>query len=224
MKNFKTGCAHTILLALAKQRVPSAYFALEMGSARLAQRMLGQVGGFNSAMFRFGDAYLARRVEAARPELDGLPLWFVDAPGMRFSRLRANANQLMRTHGVRAFVLDYWQLVQPDGKVTNKAEFLAEVAQWCADHAHQHGTTWIITSQENRGGESYGSDGLAKACDWIASLHKHENKLIHAKLGSVETLWLDVKYSRDGPGDCVGGPDEAILYIDQAGPHLGQLP
>jgi replicative DNA helicase len=222
-KNFKTGCAHTILLALAKQRVPSCYFALEMGSARLAQRMLGQVGDFNGAMFRFGDAYLAQRVERARPALDDLPLWFVDAPGMRFSRLRANADQLMQAHGVRAFVLDYWQLVTPDVKVTNKADWLADVAQWCADHAHQHGTTWVIASQENRTGESYGSDGLAKACDWIAALHKHEKKLIHSRLGEVETLWMDVKYARDGSGEPVGGPDNAVLYIDRAGPHLAQL-
>lgn len=222
-----SGCAHTILLALARQRVPACYFALEMGDARLVQRMLGQVGGFNSAMFRYADEHLKRRVQQARPELDRIPLWLVNCPGVKFSRLKAMANQYTQTRGIKAFVLDYWQLVQPDTPTKNKADFLAEVAQFCADHAHEHGTTWIIASQENRSGESYGSDGLIKACDWHATLHKHEKKTILSGPGGmeeVETLWMDVKYSRDGSGDPIGGEDHAILYIDKRGPHLGQLP
>lgn len=222
-KSFKTGCAHTLLLALARQQVPSAYFALEMGSARLAKRMLGHIGGFNSAMFKHVDEYtITRTIEASRA-LGALPLWFVDCPGMKFSRLRATAAQLTTAYGVRAFVLDYWQLVNPDQPTRNKADFLADVAQWCADHAHEHGTTWLICSQENRTGESYGSDGLVKACDWHAVLHKHDQKYFLGET-PVETLWMDVKYARDGSGDSIGDEKSAVLYIDPHGPHLEQLP
>lgn len=231
MKSFKSGCCHTALLALARNGVPSCYFALEMGSGRLAQRILGQVGGFNSAMFRFGDEQLLHRVRQAREmsrdglmSLDEAPMYFIDQPGLRFSRLRAAANQMMRHHGVRAFVLDYWQLVQPDERVTNKADFLAEVAQWCADHAHEHNTTWFLASQENRAGESYGSDGLAKACDWLAVLHKHEEKMHLHPTGAVETLWAEVKHARDSSGCNIGDEDRPVLYINMAGPHLAQLP
>lgn len=221
-KNFKSGTAHSLLLALAQQRVPSAYFALEMGSSRLAKRMLGHIGGFNSAMFRHVDEYtITRTIEASRA-LSALPLWFVDCPGMKFSRLRAAAAQLAAAYGVKAFVLDYWQLVNPDQPTRNKADFLADVAQWCADHAHEHGTTWLICSQENRTGESYGSDGLAKACDWHAVLHKHEHKL-HLGPTAVETLWMDVKFARDGTGDSIGDEKTPVLYIDPKGPHLAQL-
>lgn len=222
-KSFKTGCAHTLLLALARQGVPSAYFALEMGSARLAKRMLGHIGGFNSAMFKHVDERtITRTIEASRA-LGALPLWFVDCPGMKFSRLRAAAAQLTTAYGVKTFVLDYWQLVNPDQPTRNKADFLAEVAQWCADHAHEHGTTWLICSQENRTGESYGSDGLVKACDWHAVLHKHDQKYILGET-PVETLWMDVKYARDGSGDSIGDEKSAVLYIDPHGPHLEQLP
>lgn len=222
-KSFKTGAAHSLVLALARQRVPSAYFALEMGSSRLAKRMLGHIGGFNSAMFKHVDEHtISRALEASRA-LSALPLWFVDCPGMKFSRLRATAAQLTAAYGVRVFVLDYWQLVNPDQPTRNKADFLAEVAQWCADHAHEHGTTWLICSQENRTGESYGSDGLVKACDWHAVLHKHEQKL-HLGETQVETLWMDVKFARDGSGDSIGDERNPVLYIDQRGPHLEQLP
>ena len=93
-KNFKSGCCHSVLVALAQQCVPSAYLAFEMGSARLAKRMLGHVGGFNSAMFKHVDEHtISRALEASRA-LSALPLWFVDCPGMKFSRLRATAAQL----------------------------------------------------------------------------------------------------------------------------------
>lgn len=221
-KSFKTGCAHSLLLSLARQGVPSAYFALEMGSARLAKRMLGHVGGFNSAMFKHVDERtITRTIEATRT-LGAMPLWFVDCPGMKFARLRAAAAQLATAYGVRAFVLDYWQLVNPDQPTRNKADFLADVAQWCADHAHEHGTTWLICSQENRTGESYGSDGLVKACDWHAVLHKHEQKL-HLGDTAVETLWMDVKFARDGTGDSIGDDKTAVLYIDPRGPHLAEI-
>lgn len=222
-KNFKSGTAHSLLLALARQGVPSAYFALEMGSSRLAKRMLGHIGGFNSAMFKHVDEHtITRTVEASRA-LSALPLWFVDCPGMKFSRLRATAAQLTAAYGVKAFVLDYWQLVNPDQPTRNKPDFLAEVAQWCADHAHEHGTTWLICSQENRTGESYGSDGLVKACDWHAVLHKHDQKFFLGE-NAVETLWMDVKYARDGSGDSIGDEKTPVLYIDPNGPHLAQLP
>ena len=222
-KNFKSGCAHTVLLALARQSVPAAYFALEMGSARLAKRMLGHVGGFNSAMFKHADGMTLRKAEDASRRLSLLPLWFVDCPGMKFARLKATAAQLIASYGVRAFVLDYWQLVNPDQPTKNKADFLADVAQWCADNAHEHGTTWIICSQENRAGESYGSDGLAKACDWHAVLHKHETKFHFGDGRQVETLWMDVKFARDGAGESIGDEKSSVLYIDPAGPHLAEI-
>lgn len=218
-----SGVAHTLLLNLAMQRVPSCYIALEMGSARLAQRMVGQLGKFNSAMFRHGGDHLKRRVNETRPMLDSLPLWFVDKPGLKFSRLRAEAAQQRMINGTRVFVLDYWQLVRPDGKVSNKADFMAEVADWCAEDAHEHGTTWIVLSQENRAGESLGGDGLARAADYLAQLHKHDTKFFAPGLEGVETLWWDVKFSRDGSSEPIGGPDNPVLYISKHGPHLAEI-
>lgn len=222
-KSGKSVAMQTLALATARAKVPTCYLALEMGGARIVQRMLAHVGGFNSAMFKHADEYLMQRVERARPELDYLPLYLMDCPAIRFSRLQSLADQLMQTHGIRCFVLDYWQLVKPDGRVTNRAEFLADVAQWCADHAHEHGTTWLVASQENRTGESYGSDGLVKACDWLAGIEKHDVKLHHGTLGPVETVWLDVRYARDGNGESIGSIERPMLMIHPCGPHLSGI-
>ena len=222
-KSGKSVAMQTLALAMARNRVPTCYLALEMGGARIVQRMLAQLGGFNSAMFRHADQHLLERVERARPELDAIPLYLMDCPAIRFSKLQTLADQLMQASGIRVFVLDYWQLVKPDGKVTNRAEFPADVAQWCADHAPQHGTTWLVASQENRLGESYGSDGLVKACDWLAGIEKHEEKFDHLRLGKVETVWLDVRYARDGSGDPIGTADSPKLMLNPCGPHLAEI-
>lgn len=222
-KQGKSVVLQTLALAMARNRVPTCYLALEMGSARIVQRMLASVGGFNSAMFRHADDYLLQRVNRSRGAIDSLPLYLTNCPAIRFSRLQALADQLMQVNGIRVFVLDYWQLVKPDGRVTNRAEFLADVAQWCADHAAEHGTTWLVASQENRTGESYGSDGLVKACDWLAGIEKHERRFGHPTLGMVETVWLDVRYARDGSGDPIGSPDFPTLMLNPLGPQLEEI-
>jgi replicative DNA helicase len=217
-----TGTLHTLAVSLARQKIETFYFALEMGSARLVRRMLGHVGGFNSAMFKFGDDHLMQRVLTAREALP--PMRLLDCPGLSFSRLKATASDAVTRLGSKVFVLDYWQLVRPDPGARNRTEHLDDVAQWCADFAAEHKVTWLIASQENREGHTRGSDGLIMACDWHAVLHKHDTPYFLGDRGKVETLWMDVKYSRDGSGDGIGGPEEPLLYIDPRGPHLAELP
>jgi replicative DNA helicase len=221
-KNFKTGTLHTLALALAQQKIPTFYFAFEMGAARLVERMLGHIGGFNSAMFKHKDNDLQRRVNFSRQALPDMRL--MDCPGMSFDRLRAVANEAVLRLGTKLFVLDYWQLVKDPKRTANRSEFLDEVAQWTADFAKEHRVTWLIASQENREGQTRGSDGLVMACDWIAALHKHEKPFFLGAMGEVETLWMDVEYSRDGPGGPIGGAEEPLLFIDPRGPHLAEIP
>lgn len=221
-KQFKTGSVGTIALNLAKQGVRVHYFALEMGPERITERMLGQVGGFNGAAIKYADDKALELTLRAREALPGT-LTLEDCPGLRFDRLKALATEYAVRHGVKVFVLDYWQLVRPNGRIANRTEFLDEVAQWCADFAKKYRVSWLIAAQQNRDGHTRGSDGLIMACDWHAVLHKNETKLHHPRLGWVETLWFDVTYSRDGPGDAVGSRDEPLLCIHPHGPHLAEL-
>jgi replicative DNA helicase len=221
-KSFKTGTMHTLWVRAAAQGKRAHYFALEMGAERLVKRVLAHAGGFNSSMFRHCDQQLINRVVRARGNLpEGMT---VDScPGLTFDRLKASASEYVLRRGVEVFFLDYWQLVRPNKGAKNKTEHLDDVAQWCADFAHKHGVTFVIASQENREGMSRGSDGLIMACDWFSTLHKHEENFIHPELGPVETLWFDVKYSRDGAGEPLGGPEEPAFFIHKSGPHLAEL-
>lgn len=221
-KQFKTGTMHTLWLAAARQGKRAHYFALEMGAERLVRRVLAHAGDFNSAQFKYGDQQLIRNVVRARGELpEGMT---VDScPGLTFDRLKASASEYVLRRGIEVFFLDYWQLVRPSKSAKNKTEHLDDVAQWCADFAHKHSVTFLIASQENREGMSRGSDGLIMACDWFSTLHKHDEKFIHPEMGHIETLWFDVKYSRDGAGEAIGGPEEPAFFIHKSGPHLAEL-
>lgn len=222
-KSFKTGTAHTLTVAAAAAGVPVHYFALEMGGSRLVRRMLGHVGRFNSASLKHRDAtamHLVLRAREAMPDC----ITIDDCPGLTFDRLRAAATQHVLQRGTKVFVLDYWQLVRPSGRVQNQAAFLDEVAQWCADHAKEHQATWLIAGQQNREGFTRGSDGLIMACDWHAVLHKHDVRFHDPRLGPVETIWMDVKHARDGIAEPIGTAEHAVLMIDPNGPHLAQIP
>jgi replicative DNA helicase len=221
-KHFKTGILHTIALNVARAGIPSCYFAAEMGRKRLAQRMLGHMGGFQSQWFRHRDERIVPVMGRIAPELP-TSLVIEDCPGLTFGRLKQLASEHVTRRGCRVFFLDYYQLVAPDGRCDNRPQHLEDVAYWLQAFAYRHGVTWFVASQENRDGYTLGGDGLVRACDWHCRVHKHDEQFFHPTHGMVETLWLDVDYARDASGDPVGSAEHARLFIHPHGPHLASL-
>ena len=118
--------------------------------------------------------------------------------------------------GIKVLFVDYWQLLTGKGRSETAAEFSAYTAQWLAAFAAKHGVAVVLASQENRTGESYGGDGLAKACDWLGVLHKvdHEERFV----GQIEALWVDIKFNRDGADGGLGSEADPAFRIDKIGP------
>jgi replicative DNA helicase len=226
----KTMTLHTIALNAARgdkeNKVPPVevtYFAAEMGARRLTERMLGHLGGFKSQWFRHRDPGLASALGRVRGKIPGT-LVLEDCPGVSFGRLRQMAAEHLRRRKCRLFILDYYQLVTPDGRTENKVQHLEEVANWLAKFAYDHGVTWLVASQQNRDGFTLAGDGLLRASDWLCQINRHERKAPHEKFGSVETVWLDVRKARDSAPDPVGSPEEPLLFIHPHGPHLAEIP
>lgn len=222
-KQAKSMLLGTIQLALMRQNCPSLFLALEMGSMRILERMIAHESNCNAVRFRKNEdrADLIGRVQAFGNRYGSRRAYFVDDPGIAFRRLTGVATAAVQKLGIRALFLDYYQLVTGLPKGQSKADFLADVAQWVAAFAAANHCAVIIASQENRGGESYGSDGLAKACDWLAVLHKVDSE--DRMAGQFEALWLDVKFNRDGMDGCVGTDAEPAFRIDKIGPVVREF-
>jgi replicative DNA helicase len=219
---FKSGTLHTIAVNVAKAGVPCCYFAAEMGRMRLAKRMMGHLGAFKSQRFRYPSASLISDIARVAPKLPK-ELAIEDCPGITFSQLKQLASEHLTRRKCQVFFLDYYQLVTPDGRCDSRSQHLEEVAYWLQSFASKHDATWFIASQQNRDGHTLGSDGLMRACDWLARIHKEETKFLHPELGAVTTIWMDVAKSRDGMGDPIGETDQPAFFIHPHGPHLAEL-
>ncbi len=100
---------------------PVALFSLEMSADQLATRILAEESGISSENLRMGKISQQefRHLARAAAELQNLPLYIDDTPGLTIAALRTRARRLKRQKGVGVIVVDYLQLLQGTGRNAN---------------------------------------------------------------------------------------------------------
>jgi len=218
-KRGKTTFAHTISENLNENGVPHAYIALEMGSQQIEQRNIARRIGVNSLAFMAKEknpAILSRMAQEAVIGKDHT--LYLDMPGCSFNQIKGEIARLVSKRQITGFILDYWQLVQGGEKHQSKADFLYDVAQWCANFSRRHKIWCVILSQLNREGQVFGSAGLEKACDQMFFIEKAETNC------DVTELYLTMTHSRYTPMADVGTNERPAFYINQKhGPHIAEI-
>src|SRR5436309_11049756 len=101
---------------------PVALFSLEMSADQLATRILAEQSGISSENLRMGKISQQefRHLARAAAELQSLPLYIDDTPGLTIAALRTRARRLKRQKGVGLIVVDYLQLLQGTGRSSNE--------------------------------------------------------------------------------------------------------
>jgi replicative DNA helicase len=99
-----------------------ALFSLEMSADQLATRILAEQSGISSENLRMGKISKQefRQLARAAAELEALPLYIDDTPGLTIAALRARARRLKRQKGIGMVVVDYLQLLQGSGRNHNE--------------------------------------------------------------------------------------------------------
>jgi replicative DNA helicase len=99
-----------------------ALFSLEMSADQLATRILAEQSGISSENLRMGKISKQefRQLARAAAELEGLPLYIDDTPGLTIAALRARARRLKRQKGIGMVIVDYLQLLQGTGRNSNE--------------------------------------------------------------------------------------------------------
>jgi replicative DNA helicase len=99
-----------------------ALFSLEMSADQLATRVLAEQSGISSENLRMGKISKQefRQLARAAAELEGLPLYIDDTPGLTIAALRARARRLKRQKGIGMVIVDYLQLLQGTGRNGNE--------------------------------------------------------------------------------------------------------
>ncbi|MBA3835312.1 MAG: replicative DNA helicase [Sphingomonas sp.] len=110
-----------------------ALFSLEMSADQLATRILAEQSGISSENLRMGKISKQEFRELARAaaELESLPLYIDDTPGLTIAALRARARRLKRQKGIGMVIVDYLQLLQGTGRngSDNRVNEISEISR-----------------------------------------------------------------------------------------------
>ena len=135
-----------------------AFFSLEMSSDELALRVLSTVTQTPGQNMRTGEINNAEftRIAAAVRELENIPLYIDDTPGLTINAIRTRARRLKRTKGLGLIVIDYIQLITGTSKrgEANRVQELSEISRGLKILAKELDVPVIALSQLNRGVES----------------------------------------------------------------------
>jgi len=112
---------------------PVAFFSLEMSADQLATRILAEESGISSENLRMGKISQQefRQLARAAAELESLPLYIDDTPGLTIAALRTRARRLKRQKGIGCVVVDYLQLLQGTGRSgnDNRVQEISEISR-----------------------------------------------------------------------------------------------
>jgi replicative DNA helicase len=131
-----------------------ALFSLEMSADQLATRILAEQSGIPSEALRMGKISQQdfRNLARAAAELESLPLYIDDTPGLTIAALRTRARRLKRQRGIGLIVVDYLQLLQGTGKNggDNRVQEISEISRGLKTLAKELNVPVIALSQLSR--------------------------------------------------------------------------
>jgi replicative DNA helicase len=133
---------------------PVALFSLEMSADQLATRVLAEQSGITSENLRMGriTQHEFRDLARAAAELQSLPLYIDDTPGLTIAALRTRARRLKRQKGIGMVIVDYLQLLQGTGRSSNenRVQEISEISRGLKTLAKELDVPVIGLSQLSR--------------------------------------------------------------------------
>ncbi len=154
----KTAFALNVAVNAAKKGTSVAVFSLEMGADQLVQRVLCSEARVNLAAVRSGSLTSEDwvKIHTAAGDLSSLDLWVDDTSSISILEIRAKARrQLRNAEGKGLIIVDYLQLMQPQGRRTeNRQVEIAEISRGLKILAKELGVPVIALSQLSRAVES----------------------------------------------------------------------
>jgi replicative DNA helicase len=136
--------------------VPVALFSLEMSETELAHRFLASQARVSSDELRKGRVKADRwpKVNSAAGKLAGAPLYIDDSSDLGVLELRAKARRLAARHGLGLIIVDYLQLMRPDGRADSRVEQIGQISRGLKILARELHVPVVAVSQLSRAVES----------------------------------------------------------------------
>ena len=130
------------------------FFSLEMSADQLATRILAESSGISGEALRMGKISQQdfRNLARASAELQNLPFFIDDTPGLTIAALRTRARRLKRRHGIGLIIVDYLQLLQGSSRSgsDNRVQEISEISRGLKTLAKELNVPVIALSQLSR--------------------------------------------------------------------------
>jgi len=143
--------------AAVEAGVPVALFSLEMSETELAHRFLASQARVSSDDLRKGRVRAEKwpKVLKAVEKLARAPIFVDDSSDMSVLELRAKSRRLAARHGLGLVVVDYLQLIRPEGRPdSSRVEQIGQISRGLKILARELDVPVIAVSQLSRAVES----------------------------------------------------------------------
>ena len=135
---------------------PAALFSLEMSETELAHRFIASQAKVSSDELRKGRVKADRwpKVLRAVEKLARAPIFIDDSSDIGVLEMRAKARRLHAKHSLGLIVVDYLQLLRPDGRADSRVEAVGQMSRGLKILARELEIPVIAVSQLSRAVES----------------------------------------------------------------------
>jgi len=120
----KTALAVQVTLANAREQTPVAWFSIEMPKDKLTQRFYPQMSEIITSFHMrdprsMNDKVHIPEIMRMSAELQTLPIWIDETSSISIKKLVARIRMMRRKFGIRLFICDYLQLIEPSRQNQN---------------------------------------------------------------------------------------------------------
>lgn len=133
-------------------KVPTAFFSLEMSKEQLVQRLLCALARVDGRKLRTG--FLSNQdwpnLTTAAGKLSECPIFIDDATNITVLELRAKARRLKSHHDIQLIVLDYLQLMRGTSGIESRQQEISEISRSLKALARELHVPVIAISQLSR--------------------------------------------------------------------------
>jgi replicative DNA helicase len=203
--------------AAIEDKVPVAFFSLEMSKESLVQRMLTSEARIDAQRLRKGmlrDDDITRLARAAGI-LSSAPVWIDDTPGITILEMRSKARRLKAESGIGMVVVDYLQLMQGPAGSESRQQEVSQISRGLKALAKELNVPVIALSQLSRAPEQRTGDNKRPQLSDL-----RESGAIEQDADLIMFLFRQEFY--DGPtdkdGNSLEGKAEVIIGKQRNGP------
>ena len=203
--------------AAIEDKVPVAFFSLEMSKESLVQRMLTSEARIDAQRLRKGmlrDDDITRLARAAGI-LSSAPVWIDDTPGITILEMRSKARRLKAESGIGMVIVDYLQLMSGPAGSESRQQEVSQISRGLKALAKELNVPVIALSQLSRAPEQRTGDNKRPQLSDL-----RESGAIEQDADLIMFLFRQEFY--DGPtdkdGNSLEGKAEVIVGKQRNGP------